>query len=767
MSKQPVKICGELSFVTIYPSGWGMGKVKTEDGVLSVNGEALNGLKRFSAYEFSGHHVHHPKYGSSIKVDSVQVFVPDTKESIVKFLCKNYSGVGEKTATRFIENFLKTANLQELREQIINNPFALDFSSITKKRIESKDKGGMRGAIYRQFATRLGGMDTSDGIFRTLANYYEKKFKHARDPVGSSWDAFVQNPYAPIREVSGYGFVRADVLAKKLQFPLDAPPRIAALATHALDEGCNTNGHTFLTIEDFEQRISALDQRVEAHRAIDAAINLGEPIVIVDNRYYVKKYYLAEKFLAANFANRKNHNNKPLFEGDETALQEAIDAASKVVGIALDHSQYSAVRGILESNKSIHSVCGNPGCGKTAIMEVVVNILSKKLILGFCAPTGKAAKVLSARVEKIGCKATTIHSMLGVGERGGFAHHRENLLPFDLLVIDETSMVDVSLMNSVVSAVREDCHIVFLGDSKQLPSIGPGNCLENILQLPFDHHLLTKTHRNDGGLLEVIKLCGQGQADFTKKRDDVLFSNGLPEANELNVEKVLELYDRDLQDMGGDYSLVGLLIARRKGDINTPGWNITHLNHVMREKYNGFSQKVPGTIYRIGDRIIIRKNLSLVQPPDETGYPAPTEYVVNGDTGYIRQFSLKEQADENGSAGTISSLTLELDDGREISYPAGAIESLSLAYAMTVHSAQGSEYQRVISICVNGPPNFIHRGILFTAWSRAQKKLTVIGELGSIVNVLKRPTPTRNSYLVEQTHALSMSNSNAPIWDVQ
>jgi exodeoxyribonuclease V alpha subunit len=385
----------------------------------------------------------------------------------------------------------------------------------------------------------------------------------------------------------------------------------------------------------------------------------------------------------------------------------------------------------------------------------------------FAAPTGKAAKVLNARISKFGASATTIHSLLGVrggkrdeeGAGGGmFMHNHNNKLDLDLLVIDETSMVDLSLMQALVAATPDTAHIVFLGDPKQLPSVGPGACLADLLELPFDHHQLTHTHRNDGGILDVVRLAGLGRVDFVP-RDDVDFIDGLPPATPESIRVVTDLYAQALDDNLGDFSKVGLLIARRKGDPLTPGWNSTYLNAVLRERYNperirrtsirgidglanaDLGERIYGTRYRVGDRVIIRKNLTLSQGDDEDD-DSQVEQVVNGDTGAILDFFVSE--------GNLSKVSMRLDDGRTILLPAEHMDVLDFAYAMTVHTAQGSEYSHIFFICVNGHGSFVHRGIVFTAFSRAKRHLTVIGEHDTIQSVVARAAPARNSYLVQR-----------------
>jgi exodeoxyribonuclease V alpha subunit len=529
--------------------------------------------------------------------------------------------------------------------------------------------------------------------------------------------------------------------------------RIAALATYAIDDGCNGNGHTFLSHDDIKEKIHNFDWTVQVDDAIAAAIKMGEPIINDSGMYYSRSLYLAEKFLSTDLGLRLRSKARKLSTRDPEQIEEAIKLTCAKIGVKLDASQHAAVKGILTSASSIHSITSGPGCGKTFVVEVILSILKDYKNIGFAAPTGKAARVLQARVSKYGSKATTIHSMLGVGGNGKFMYHQGNKLPYDLLVCDETSMVSLSLMNAVFSALREDAHIIFLGDANQLPSVDPGDILRNLMSLDYDHHRLTKTHRNDGGILEVVNLAGQGLSDFSKLRHDVEFHDGLPEPTLETVQNVIDKFDSELEAMGGDFTAVGLLIARRKGDVNVPGWNTTYLNHVMRNRYNADGKHIPGTIYRVGDRIIIRKNLALKQA-ENVPADTPPELVVNGDVGFIRGFTKKtsgKKGDDGASNGTLESLILELDDGRELLYGAENVSSLTLGYALTVHASQGSEYARVVSIAVSGHANVIHRGIIFTAWSRAQKKLTIIGDSDAIKKMLFRLPPSRNTFLVQRT----------------
>lgn len=784
----PVSLIGRLHHVKVMASGWGIGRISTDDhGDMSVNGNALAGLTEKMTYEFSGTIEIHKTYGVQLKVDAVGLHIPSNTSGLQKFLLQNYKGVGKKAAEKIITHYAQQpGGLNQFRANLMANPYSMDFAVAGVKRKTSMNASeGLKSIIYMDIATKIGGIELGDKLLRKIAAYLEKPSEKSPSPVEKAWSILSGNPYALIRDLDGYAFRTADIVARKVGFDLTRVERTAALVTHAVSEGCNSTGHSYLTMADFNKIIHAIDPNVDVANAIEAAMAMNEPMVIDQGRFYTEQSYRAERSLAKNLLDRhQRHLRSQIHSGSESEVNAAIDEAQSAIKLTLDDSQRECVFGLLTSFTSIHTISAGPGCGKTTIMELVLHILQGKTklinnpetnqldtvpyrILS-AAPTGKAAKVLNARISRFGAASTTIHTLLGVrggksnDENGGssgegmFVHNFHNKLDVDLLVIDETSMVDLALMEALLAATPEAAHIVFLGDPKQLPSVGPGSCLADLLALPFDHHQLTRTHRNDGGILEVVQLAGMGQVDF-QARTDVEFLDGLPPADEQSIEEVINLYAQAIDDNLGDFSKVGLLIARRKGDPSVPGWNSTYLNAVLRERYNpelvrrtsinglegvanaALGERIYGTRYRVGDRMIIRKNLTLTQGEDED---SPVELVVNGDTGVI--------VDYMASRGNLTYLSMKLDDGRNIMLPSEHVDVLDFAYAMTVHTAQGSEYSHILFICVNGHRSFVHRGIVFTAFSRAKRHLTVIGDQDTIRSVVARSAPLRNSYLCQR-----------------
>lgn len=743
MAAETQQITGTLTSCQVYNERWGRGIVRLEDGdYLVVTGESLVGLTEGNRYRMDGRVVVHPRFGRQFECEIAAIDIPLDDEALVQHLRKNFKGCGAVTARKIVD--LYRGDLTKLRDQLVSNPYALDFTRVTKRKVSVAGAEDLKGLVYRDLSTRVGIIGVKDSILRKLAEWLAGRVEEKREPIAAAWALYSKDPYAPIQDIDGYGFAAADLIALRgIGFPRFHEFRLAALATHALRDGCERNGHVHLNLENLSERIGAIDPDVSPERAMAAAKARKEPIVIDGDRHYPRHLWNAERALARNLAVRALQMAAPIIDASAEELDGEIAAAEAMLSTGaqafrLDASQRKAIIGILTSTHLVHTLTAGPGCGKTALMEILVHVARERKIL-FCAPTGKAAKVLSSRVQRFGLSATTIHAMLGVTAEG-FEFNEHNPLVADIVIADETSMDDLMLTRSLMDAVGPDTHVVFLGDVDQLQSVGPGQVLKDLLQMPFDHHRLVHTYRNDGGILDVVRQAGSGVVDC-ENREDVSFSHRLPEPDDVGVTRVTHAYLAAIERYG--IVRVGLLMPRRKGDIHLPGWNITYLNELLRQRLNPDGRRVVGTTLHAGDRIIIRKNILIEHGIDAAGNKL-AEQVVNGDTGFIRDFSV----DETGR--NVTELHLELDDGRTIRFPGKEVESVGLAYAMTVHAAQGSEYEVVIFVCTNGSPNFVHRGILYTAFSRARSKLWVLGDDRTIRAIAERAIPARNSRLAER-----------------
>lgn len=733
------QISGVLSSLSVYNQKWGRGSMRLDDGRrLTCVGEALATLATGNRYRFEGQILEHPRYGRQIAVASAAIDLPSSTDALVAHLVANYRGCGEATAKKLVEHYGE--RLDELRKILVERPASLDFSSVTRRKIRALDTLDTVSLISRELSGRIGNAGIGAALLRRLAEWLLPVAGDI-EPVRHAWAFFAADPYAPIRQVEGYNFPAADRVALEcLGLARDARNRLAALAAFALADGCERSGHSFLDEAMLAQRIAAWDGAVAPEAAIAAALEGGEPLALEDGRYYPRHLYHAEVMLARHVARRALGIAAPISSVTGIELAAEIDAAEAGMGtgFTLDAEQRAAILGVLTSTHTLHTITAGPGCGKTALMEVLAHVARDRTLL-FCAPTGKAAKVLATRVARHGRNASTLHSLLGVMEAG--AAERQRSLVADIVVVDESSMLDLSLARALFDALPADCHLILLGDTGQLPSVGPGDVLQSLLKLPGDHHQLHRAHRNDGGILELVRQTRDGDI-ACRDLPGVHFVRGLPPPSAAGLEPVIDAYLDATERCG--LERIALLMPRRKGDINMPGWNTSYLNEVLRQRINPHGRRIPGTALRVGDRVLIRRNLALGM---DDGAAAENEAgsVVNGDTGRIDDYAC------DAAGLNVLHLELLLDDGRRIHFPGGALEALALAYALTVHAAQGSEYREVIVVLTGGSPAFVHRGMLYTAFSRARERLTVLGEAPLIHALCARPAPQRNALLIERT----------------
>jgi len=359
--------------------------------------------------------------------------------------------------------------------------------------------------------------------------------------------------------------------------------------------------------------------------------------------------------------------------------------------------------------------------------------------------------VLGGRIRQWGV-AKTVHSTLGAWE-GGFRRHRGEPLETGFVVADEQSMMSAELTASLFDAIPPDAHVLLLGDPNQLDPVDAGCPFRSLLKIEvLDHYRLTRTHRNDGALLDLVKSVGDGvwPNDFARdamtKRGGVGFSP-MPAA----VPDFFTRLAHDVRDAAsrhGGLSRVGVLCPKRRGSISVPDFNVTYLNHALREVLNPDAEgrlKIRGTQFRINDRIIVTRNmtLGLVDAPEDD-----RTYVANGDTGRL----VSAQHGRNDEGEFLERVVLELDDDRKVVMPGDVIDRLGLSYAITVHAAQGSEYEEVFAFVTPGHRQFMHQSLVMTQLSRARKFLRIYGDDGVVSTVVGTPSPVRQCALIERVN---------------
>ncbi|AOV18714.1 hypothetical protein BJI67_15835 (plasmid) [Acidihalobacter aeolianus] len=720
-------------------------------------------------YCFTGEYKHHPKYGRSLEAQEVVPDVDASEAGLSVFMAREYKGCGKKTAAKVVAWYEARDQLERLRSLLVEKPWELvecpAVKGAFKESIEASREQGVELAVLRLFAVNLSGVGGIPmGLSSRLAHEslarlsIEEAAKSDRQQVAeAAWQLFAGDPYSPIQRTRGYGFSFADRIGMWLKVSPAHPVRLAALGEYVLMTACEQEGHSYLTDDEFRERIEVFERRynreVDYLRIVECITQYRFPVVAVGaggggQKIYPLKLLENERALARRIA-RMLLPQRPLMQPDEA--EEALAVAQQRVGLVLSKEQMTALYRMLTSPLRLHTLTAGPGCGKTASIEVFATALRGESI-AFAAPTGKAAKKLSERVQGRGFIATTLHRLMEpyVDEHGqlAFARCEDDPITADVIVIDEGSMCDLEMTRKVFDAVRAGSHVILLGDVDQIPSVGPGNVLADILKLPGDHHRLNEVFRNEGGILELVREVREGQfpreapgPDVSLPGDPGLAASGfgrieqLPDGSMEVIEgPVMAMYLQALQQHPIDE--VGLLIPRRKGQSNAPGWNITYINKLLQQRLNPEGMDVGATGLRVGDRIILRRNLSL---PAAGGTDA-VEVVVNGDTGWIDQCTPK-------SGGGVEDVLVQLDDGRRVSVPEALLTAVHLGYAITVHSSQGSEYNVVVIVAQEGMPLFANRSLLYTAVSRAKQELSVFGSYERLSKSARVPPARRNSQL--------------------
>lgn len=725
---------------------WAVGTLIAQDQVTHrIVGSVVFGMQEGIAYEVTGEPKKHPKYGDQLDVLAAIPHVEPSRKALLKHLERNFKGVGAKTAQHIVETFEEGEGLEALREILVKKPWKLQkfttagsSKAIQLKQLATSNESYLYGALATQFL----GNGVSESAFRRLAQWLLKEVEPADDPVSEALAKFHADPYKPIMAVWGYGFASADAIGTSLGIAHDAPCRTTAILYQTLKSASDGEGHTFLPRGIFEDRVGRVDHRIDFEAVLPELGRRGYPVTwdrkgrfypdsmehIEDHTAQMLAYLIAPAQALRAFASLED-------------LQGELRQAESTLpdGIKLDESQRAAVLGILKAGQRLHSLTGGPGCGKTSIMEVVCQMVIGEV--AFCAPTGKAARELHARVAKHGYTATTGHQLLEPA-LGGFQRNQDNPLDADIVIVDETSMKDLVMIWHLLLALKPGAHLVVVGDCDQLASVAAGDVLANIMDMPADHHRLHVTHRNSGEILELIDAVRRGEFVPPKSPlDGPVIHIPLSEPDASTFEMVEGLY-LDAVRRGGIEN-TALLVARRKGRRDTPGWNVTYLNARLQQALNPDGHAIKGTTFRVGDRVIIRKNMPIAQ--DDGGVVS----VVNGDTGKITSADKTED-------GKVCGCRLLLDDGRSIRYPVELFDMLNLAFALTVHSAQGSQYLTTIVVMTAGSANFINRRVLYTALSRARRQLVIFGETTLLKEIARKRGPKRFSALVEKVRGLTM-----------
>ena len=636
-----------------------------------------------------GELIYHDKYGEQINVESARIKKPSGKKAIISYLSSgNIESIGKKTAELIYEKF----GDKSIDVVFNETEKLLSIQGIGKKKLEKIKESTIDARDSREALLYLQGLNISFN----LANKIYKAY-------GDNTISIVKtNPYKLSEDISGIGFVMADNIAMNMQMKNDSKFRISAAISYILKNDAEMSGSCALKKEDLLNKTFDLI-KVDKNR-INEQINedlLKSKIQIIkigeDEFVYDKDIYKAEKSCAINLS--RLQNEKYIFD---VKINEDFDAFSKEQEIAIKEA----------FNNMLLVITGGPGTGKTTIIKAICNILNEhNLKFNLAAPTGRAAKRMQESTENV---AFTIHRLIGIKPESPIPEfNEENTLDCDYVILDEASMIDIKLMDKLLKALSSKTALILVGDHNQLPSVGAGNVLKDILDTDIkavrlkkifrqakESNIVVNAHKINDGLYPILN----------QKNKDFFFIN----SNSKNFQN--DLLDLVKNRLPNYYKLDPIndiqILAPSKKSL----WGIVNINDLCQKELNKNpnSIKINNRIFKLGDKVMqVRNNYELESlNPDNFD-----DGVYNGDIGRIIDI------DKN-----MESLKVEFYDGNIVSYKKEDVKDLDLSYAITIHKSQGSEFDCVLIPMMPASFMLLNRNLLYTAITRAKKLVILLGE---------------------------------------
>ncbi len=668
-----------------------------------------------------GSYVVHSEYGRQLKADSFEKRIPEQPDAILKYLSSGViKGIGPKTAEKIVEKYGA-----DTFEVMSNHPdWLADFKGISPRRaLEIGDEIRRQMGFYRlfDFCRDVVPMHVALRIYQ---NYGERAVEQLRT-----------NPYALCGKIRGFSFTAADQIAMGAGGAPDARERVLGATVRVLERACETGGHACLPVKQVVIEVASLlelDPKEVAEHEKDFVLEkqIGYLHRKADSLLYINRFYEAERSIAGR-----------LLRLDRTCVRYRVEDMEPLVNRAMLESglEYAAMqrKAIFEAASSgVLIITGGPGTGKTTIIKALIRIYeSMGCEVALAAPTGRAAKRMA---ESTACEARTIHRLLEVefrdeadGDEGAtFARNEHNLLDADIIIIDEASMIDMFLMQALLAAIRPGARLVLLGDCDQLPSVGAGNVLHDLINSGcFNIVRLTEIFRQGSESLIVTNAhrINRGEMPVTDARDKDFFF--MKREGGALISTLAEVTAKRLPATYGvsAFDKIQVITPTRKGAAGTETLNQllqAELNPPAKDKAE---KKFRNVVFREGDKVMqIRNNYDLTW--DEDGKERFGIY--NGDIGVI------------GKIYDRQSYMMVSFDGREVKYGFDLLEDLELAYAITVHKSQGSEYPFVVMPVTDFPPMLMTRNLLYTAVTRAKTMAVLIGREDALSRMVENDRET-------------------------
>lgn len=681
-----------------------------DDKEIAIKGY-FSHLQEGVSYLFYGQFENHAKFGKQFTVDSYQTFIPDTNDGLIAYLSSDlFYGIGKKTATRIIDDLGPTAI-----SKIINEPHVLDGIKGIKQETALnlvkalKENQGFEHVVV--FLSKYNiGLKIAQKIYQ---EYKEEAIELAKN-----------DPYQFVFDIDGFGFQTADEMARQNGISLTHPNRLGAGCIYVLQKSIQ-DGHVYLPIDQCIVSVTRLlthpEQRIEAESIADILqqLNTSKKVIIYNENVYLPTLYYAEDGFAS-------HLQRLIEEAIETETPTA--ELMKIIGdieedevLSYGKEQFEAINHALHSKVMI--LTGGPGTGKTTVIKGILKAYSvihttsmdlsdyedkSEFPFVLTAPTGRAAKRLT---ESTGLPAVTIHRLLGWNGNDSFDKDTQNQLTGKLLIVDEFSMVDIWLANSLFKAIPSDMQVLLVGDEDQLPSVGPGQVLSDLLETGVIQAVsLHEVYRQKEGS-RIIQLAheiknNQCQIDSLENKQDFSF---IP-CNEYHLMDLLKKVLLKAEEKGIDMKSIQVLAPMYRSQVG-----ITAINKELQELINPKTKQRRQVrvnkelVYRVGDKVIQLVN----QPEDQ---------VFNGDIGeVVAVFTEDENVDH------VEQLVVLYDD-REVVYERKDYFNITHAYCVSIHKSQGSEFPHVIMPIFSTYNRMLRKNLLYTGLTRAQQSLIICGD---------------------------------------
>mgnify|MGYP000910066942 FL=1 len=678
-------------------------------------------------YTFWGNLVQHPKYGEQLKITRYERAKPTSKGLVKYFSSDHFKGIGVKTAQKIVDLYGDNTI-----DKVLAEPEKL------------KDIAGLSAKNCEAFLTKLRQNYGTERILAKLSEYSipNKLAFQVQDFYKEETLEIVEHyPYQLVEDIQGIGFKIADQLAQSLGIESTAPERFRAGLLHTLLTQSMEKGDTYLEAKELlEHTIELLESsrqiELDPSSIADELAHLIEEDKVqnIDTKIFENSLFFAEEGIRSNLLRILEKGKQNKFEPKK--IEAAIAQIENEFAISYDVTQKQAICDAI--NHKIFILTGGPGTGKTTVINGIIAVYallngldlrkSQDLPILLAAPTGRAARRMN---ELTGLPSATIHRHLGMTGDDDTSH-LDDYLDADFIIVDEFSMVDTWLANQLLSNISSNTKLLIVGDADQLPSVSPGQVLADLLKIPLlPQTKLEKIYRQSKDST-IVNLASQIQKgilppDFIEKKADRSYF----EAHSEHIPKMIERIVEAALRSGIPAQDVQVLAPMYRGQAG-----IDHINQLMQNLINPVETEqiifeATDCQYRQGDKVI-----HLVNDAESN--------VFNGDLGYITDLLPAKYTDSKQDELTINF------DGNEVIYPRSEWYKIRLAYAMSIHKSQGSEFPVVILPITSSSHRMLQRNLIYTAITRAKSKLILLGEKSAFDFAIKNTGTARNTYLIQR-----------------